>query len=369
MMKDGGVSQFPIPVEPFLNDMIALAWIRAYDVTKNKDYLNTATGIFNDMVHTGANATCGGVWWRKKEPKGATAIANGLFISLAAHLANRQPNKSYYVNWAKKELAWFETAGFLKQDSRVQDSLDVKNGCKPIGGYWTYNHGVILGALVELNKAAPDPSLLAKAQAIANTATTYFADKQGVFHELFDNNTKKYPFPVGKDGISFKGAFMRNIAVLNQALGSTTYKDFINRQAHKVWENRLSNGSIGVNFAGPWNEVSMAAQQGVGVDTLAAAIAANPGSIAIPNIPAVGSKPSSAVKSSSHAASTAKSMAKSTSKIVTSTTSSALASVPTLASLKDYGFTILPLGDSITAGSVLIHVQQNEMNANYLQVR
>lgn len=149
----------------------ALAWIRAYDVTGNKAYLNTAIAVFDDMVSTGANASCGGgIPWRKSEPKKCTAIANALFISLAAHLANRHPNKNYYYTWAKNTLDWFEGAGFLKDDGRVQDSLNVTESCRLIGGYWTYNHGVILGALVEMNELSSDPSLLDKAQRTADVS-------------------------------------------------------------------------------------------------------------------------------------------------------------------------------------------------------
>lgn len=43
----------------------ALAWVRAYDVTGNTDYLDMAESIFADM-QGGVNGTCGGgIWWSK----------------------------------------------------------------------------------------------------------------------------------------------------------------------------------------------------------------------------------------------------------------------------------------------------------------
>lgn len=43
----------------------ALAWVRAYDVTGNTEYLNMAESIFADM-QGGVNGTCGGgIWWSK----------------------------------------------------------------------------------------------------------------------------------------------------------------------------------------------------------------------------------------------------------------------------------------------------------------
>lgn len=43
----------------------ALAWVRAFDVTGNTEYLNMAESIFTDM-QGGVNGTCGGgIWWSK----------------------------------------------------------------------------------------------------------------------------------------------------------------------------------------------------------------------------------------------------------------------------------------------------------------
>jgi hypothetical protein len=43
----------------------ALAWIRAFDVTANMEYLEMAKSIFADM-QGGVNGTCGGgIWWSK----------------------------------------------------------------------------------------------------------------------------------------------------------------------------------------------------------------------------------------------------------------------------------------------------------------
>lgn len=43
----------------------ALAWVRAYDVTGNTEYLDMAESIFADM-QGGVNGTCGGgIWWSK----------------------------------------------------------------------------------------------------------------------------------------------------------------------------------------------------------------------------------------------------------------------------------------------------------------
>lgn len=57
------------------------------------------------------------------------AIANELFLSVAAHLANRAENSQYYINWAKKEWEWFAASGMINENNTINDGLttDCKN--------------------------------------------------------------------------------------------------------------------------------------------------------------------------------------------------------------------------------------------------
>lgn len=52
------------------------------------------------------------------------AITNELFLSTAAHLANRVPSqKDYYVDWAQKEWNWFLDQGFIGENNTINDGL------------------------------------------------------------------------------------------------------------------------------------------------------------------------------------------------------------------------------------------------------
>ncbi|KAK3069408.1 hypothetical protein LTS18_000339, partial [Coniosporium uncinatum] len=83
----------------FLNDYYddegwwALAWIAVYDVTRNKQHLQAAIAIFEDMAAAYDTTPCGGLWWDKPHTY-INAIANELFLSVAAHLANRAGKRS-----------------------------------------------------------------------------------------------------------------------------------------------------------------------------------------------------------------------------------------------------------------------------------
>lgn len=114
----------------------ALAWITVWDFTKDDEYLQASTDIFNDMVSTGLNATCGGIWWDKRHTQ-VNAIANALFISVAAHLANRKPNGDYYLAWAKNHWTWFLNSGLINLKGNINDGLDLDTCKNAMDAVWT----------------------------------------------------------------------------------------------------------------------------------------------------------------------------------------------------------------------------------------
>jgi predicted alpha-1,6-mannanase (GH76 family) len=80
-----------------------LAWIDAYDLTRNPQYLAIASSIFDDMSKGWDNVCGGGIWWGR-DSNYKSAIANELFLSVAAHLANRAgtaKDKARYRTWAE----------------------------------------------------------------------------------------------------------------------------------------------------------------------------------------------------------------------------------------------------------------------------
>lgn len=52
------------------------------------------------------------------------SITNELFLSVAAHLANRvAERKQYYVRWAQKEWDWFTAQAFIGPNGTINDGL------------------------------------------------------------------------------------------------------------------------------------------------------------------------------------------------------------------------------------------------------
>lgn len=254
----------------FLNDFYddegwwALAWIRAYDVTNEFKFLNTAMAIFADMAR-GYNATCGGIWWNKQH-QANVAIANELFLAVAASLANRSSNRPYYLNWALQQWRWFLQSGLINRDLNINDGLDLRTCQNNNGTVWTYNQGVVLGALVELNIAQADSSYLKIATSIARAALKKLSGEDGILHEPCEPNC-------GGDGNQFKGIFMRNLQLLQEASPQPDFKAFILKNADSIWANdRSQDNQLGLVWSGPFKSAT-ASTQSSALDALVAAVA------------------------------------------------------------------------------------------------
>ena len=249
----------------------ALAWIDAYDLTGEARYRAMAESIFADMAGGWDTTTCGGgIWWSKKRSY-KNAIANELFLSVAAQLADRVDDpaqQAAYLAWAQKEWAWFAQSGMINGDHLVNDGLDasdpahcVNNG-KPV---YTYNQGVILGGLLALSRAGDrDSAPLAAAQAIGSAAIQHLTDSTGVLHERGEPNS-------GADGVQFKGIFVRNLATLNEAVRNSQYAAFLTTNARSIWQHARGPGpQFGQVWSGPFTGAS-AGTQSSALDALVAA--------------------------------------------------------------------------------------------------
>src|ERR1051325_8362413 len=129
------------------------AWIRAYDISGDKRYLSMAKTIFADMTNGWGNPCAGGIWWDKARTY-KNAIANELFMLAAIRLHQRTPGDGgtgSYLYWATNEWAWFKASGMINPQNLVNDGLT--SGCQNNGNStWTYNQGVIIGALTDFFK-------------------------------------------------------------------------------------------------------------------------------------------------------------------------------------------------------------------------
>ncbi len=274
----------------FINDYYddqgwwALTWINAYDFLVNEEqYLKMAKKIFNNMTDAWDGVCNGGIYWKADKTNGhgkkpyKNAIANELFLSIAVRLMQRSSSpaeRQSYRRWAESAASWFVQSGMMNASNLINDGLttDCQNDGNPT---YSYNQGVILGALVDMArngltfaKQAP----LTVAQQIANAVIAPGSplSKNGILVEPVGPAAGN----VGSDLPQFKGIFMRNLALLASSVDQATaapYVGFIRDNMRSILaSNRNSINQFGYAWSGPFDQAD-AARQASALEALNAA--------------------------------------------------------------------------------------------------
>ena len=243
----------------------ALAWLKVYEITKEQRYMHAAVDLFKDMIG-GYTATCGGIWWDKGHQHN-TAIANVLFFAVAARLAIQAPEVEDYSRWAWRQWNWFQHSGMLREDYSISDGLDLQTCEAEHGVIWTYTHGVIIGALIDLDALSSNSTSLYTAWRIARKAIAYFTDHNGILHEPCEPNC-------GADAPQFKGVLLRNLMRLQKVVPDPIFKHFFDTNAFAIWTlDRDDIGKLGLVWSGPY-VTATASTHSSACDALVAAAAA-----------------------------------------------------------------------------------------------
>ena len=234
------------------------AWLRAWDVTSDPKYLEEAQSIFAGITDAWDNTCNGGLWWSSARDY-KNAITNELFMLAAARLHRRSPNGTgagSYYDWAFKSWNWFRNSGMINAQHFVNDGLT--SSCQNNAGTtWTYNQGVILGALVELWRIDGDRGHLFAAEQIAEATINNQIYPGGILKEpACETSTCD-----GGDHLIFKGPFVQGLARLYNADrgNKPAYLSFLQTNADSVWNtSRDSSNTLGFIWRGPVESPDMA---------------------------------------------------------------------------------------------------------------
>lgn len=209
----------------------ALAWLKAYEQTREQRYLHIAAAIFADMAGHSWDDKCGGGACWASIHRYKNAVANELYITLAARLAGMyapvSPERQYYLGEAQKCWQWLQHSGMCNAQHLYNDGLNKE--CRNNGGNtWTYNQGIILGGLKELYLLSGDSSYLLEARLTAMAAMQMLSDSAGILTEPQGDGSNM-------DHMQFKGIFIRYLAGLNSLLHDPGIRSFILRNANMAW--------------------------------------------------------------------------------------------------------------------------------------
>ncbi|KAK4137287.1 glycoside hydrolase family 76 protein [Trichocladium antarcticum] len=256
----------------------ALAMVRMFDLTGDTAYLNISIADEAYMYDYWTDTDCGGgIYVDIRTEAYKNAIANELYIKLAASLHNRVPGDTQYLARAESAWSWFQASGMINTNNLINDGLTENDDGSCYNNKlptWTYNQGVILGALTELYRATQDEAYLASAQTIAAAvlaSTTLTRD--GILTERCEPSAS-----CNSDQEIFKGIFAANLAELDAAVAaagnsssgsgsSGPYRDYLEQNAESAYGyDRSSSGEeaggdlYDVGWAGPFENSTISTQ-------------------------------------------------------------------------------------------------------------
>jgi predicted alpha-1,6-mannanase (GH76 family) len=248
-----------------------LTWLKAYDMTGEKRYMNRSKAIFQHVVKGSWDTVCGGgVNWQRYQ-RYKNSITNELFLVHAARLAleaKDSAEKQYYLNWTFKEWNWFRNSK-MYNDTLIADGLNKDCSCRDEGqpgGTFTYTQGVILGGLKYLYELTSDEQYLVTARKIAHASMKNFSNDKGILSE--------HGGGPNHDNIQFKGIYMRYLALINTDLHDEAITAFILQNADHVWQYcRSGDGLCDFDWNAPYKKSNhTGATQGSTMDLMNAAM-------------------------------------------------------------------------------------------------
>jgi hypothetical protein len=113
----------------------------------------------------------GGVFWTtasSNHDRNTVSTANGAVIGLRLYQATHNVS---YLTWAKTMLAWLDRC-MLAPNGLYWDHIDLSG--KVNTAQWSYNQGSVIAAEVLLYRTTGDPSVLARAEQLADASIAYF---------------------------------------------------------------------------------------------------------------------------------------------------------------------------------------------------
>ncbi|WP_336784980.1 glycoside hydrolase family 76 protein [Paenibacillus sp. MMO-177] len=221
-----------VMINDYYDDMewMALAWLRAYDATKDEKYKKAALELWEEIKGGWNEEMGGGIAWRKEQTDYKNTPANAPAAILAAQLYGHFHNGEDLA-WAKKIYDWQKETLVDPDTGLVWDGIN-RTGDGNIDKEWifTYGQGVYIGAGVELFRATEDKAYLVDARrTAAHLKEAFLSPATGMLPSEGDG-----------DGGLFKGVLIRYLGELIAADPDGPERkewiDMLQTNANSLWQ-------------------------------------------------------------------------------------------------------------------------------------
>jgi predicted alpha-1,6-mannanase (GH76 family) len=233
----------------FYDDMewLALASVRAFEATKDREFMNVADLLWKDIQTAYNDIQGGGFAWRKSQTYYKNTPANAPAIILAARLYRTNKRQSDLMT-AKKLYEWLKKTLVDPNNGFVKDGINREQDGKIDLWKLTYNQGVFIGAGLELFDLTNEKSYLNEA---IQTADFVVNDREFSPGGILKSEGEG-------DGGLFKGILIRYLELLSQHKTvpknkAESYKAFIKNNAESLLRKGIKRPEmlVGTNWTLP----------------------------------------------------------------------------------------------------------------------
>lgn len=237
---DGFLAAYPDWSENSFNDDIgwwALACLRAYDITSETRYLNTAKQMF-DFIYTQYSSDYGGgIWWNRINFLTQKNVATNATASIIAAKLSNALDDSSYMQKAVQLYTWVKTTFYDGSTGFVGDNISGEGNGTVATWEYTYNFGQFADASYELYLATQEEQYLSDAYKAIDWVLDKMTNDGILIYEGED------------DCPAFKMIFSRTVAQIGYGENKTEYIQSLQRNATQAYNHRRTDGLIGPDFS------------------------------------------------------------------------------------------------------------------------
>ncbi len=229
---------------------MAVALLRAHDLTGEAKYLTTAQLLFGDIMAAWDTTCCGsvqgGVWWNRAHTQKATAANAG--AALAGARLYLKTGSATYLDFAQQVYGFWRSNMVNLSTGQVCDHIDP-DGTK-VWWKFTYNEGLMIGAALDLHEATGDTNYLAHAHGYARFMINNEVANTGYGRVLHDGSNTGCT----GDCAQFKSPAYRHLLRLYERdTSKIEYLNVLRASANAVW-NLSRNPTLNlfsISWTGP----------------------------------------------------------------------------------------------------------------------